>query len=748
VFIGLATLTTIASVFLGPGAISGPRKYLVLAVVTWTAARLGQRAVAVTLLGISGLAAWAVVGGTGPFTPLEGPALQVFLGTCGIAGFGVAAIAFEREEAAGLREREARYRVLADASPNLMWSGTSDGAIDFFNQQALLYTGLDESAAGGLGWLAVVHPEDLERTRDTWQQATAGRRKCSVEHRVRRADGQYRWHWAVVVPTEDGPARVRWIGTATDIHDRKVAELELASWRVHYERAQEVGQLGSWESDLGANGELVWSSELFRIFGVDPHQFDRRLESFYALVHPEDLGRLKRAASDAVTGRSRYSIDHRIVRPGGEMRWVHEEADLTTAADGTERLVGVCRDITERVREKEERRLLEQSLLQAQKLESLGMLAGGIAHDFNNLLVGILGNASLALLDLPADSPARPAIQRIETTSTRAADLIRQMLAYSGKGSMAPERVDVSALVSEMGDLLATAVSKKAQLAVRVSSEPLPVDADPTQLRQVVMNLITNASDAIGDRPGTIVIETGMAEIDARQASTALAGFEAGPGAYVRIDVSDTGAGMDATTQARMFDPFFSTKFTGRGLGLAAVQGIVRSHRGAIQVRSAVGVGTTCTVLLPRASAPAPAPAAQPRGRLPLTALFSGTALVVDDEDTVRHAVGLMLQRFGFDVLSATSGREGLELIERHRADLAAVVLDLTMPDMSGADVLRDMRSRGVAVPVLLVSGYDPSDVAASVGGAGNVGFLQKPFRPAQLADALRVLVETPAVSL
>jgi PAS domain S-box-containing protein len=739
VVIAAATVAASAWVFLVPRAAAVPRLYVVLALVTWTAVRLGQRAIGLAVLGISALAAWAVTRGTGPFAPSDGPALQVFLGVYGLAAFGIAAVAAEREQAATLRERESSYRVLADASPNLMWMARATGGVEFVNAKTQEYFGLRGT---GHEWLAFVHAEDRPALVQAWTDATTRGIPMHLEIRLRRADGSTRWHLLFMVPvTEEPDHDLRWVGTATDIHDRKLAELELESWQRHYERAQAIGQLGSWESPRPSSGPIVWSSELYRIFGVEPSAFDGRVESFYALVHPDDRAAVERAAATAIAGGARYSIDHRIVRSDGEVRWVHEEADISEARDGTRRLVGICRDITDRVRAEAERRTLEASLLQAQKLESLGILAGGIAHDFNNLLVGILGNASLALLDLPGDAPAREAIERIEISSQRAADLVRQMLAYSGKAAMTLERVDASALVKEMGDLLTTAISKKASIRYSLAPDLPSVEADATQLRQVVMNLITNASDAISDAGGSITIGTSL--VTPATPETGAAGTVVVPGTYVAITVSDTGVGMDDETATRIFDPFFSTKFAGRGLGLAAVQGIVRSHRGSIRVESAPGRGTTFTVLVPASTGGAAAATGAAR---PVTAAsLEGTALVVDDEEAVRQAITLMLQRAGLQVVGAAGGHEALARFHELRDTISVVVLDLTMPDLGGPEVLASLRRVAPRVPVILVSGYSRDDAVGAVDASGDNGpqvFLQKPFRPQELADAVRAAME------
>ena len=303
----------------------------------------------------------------------------------------------------------------------------------------------------------------------------------------------------------------------------------------------------------------------------------------------------------------------------------------------------------------------EEQMRNAQKLESLGVLAGGIAHDFNNLLVGVLGNASLALSELPADSPARQFVQDVETSAQRAAELTRQMLAYSGRGKFVVEPVNLSQVVQEMTQLLRRVISKQARLSLHLRDDMPPIVADATQLRQVVMNLITNASDALLGESGLVTVRTGTVHADARMLAGTYLNEELPAGKYVYLEVTDSGVGMDAATRARIFEPFFTTKFTGRGLGLAAVLGIVRGHKGAIDVTSEPGCGTTFRVLFPASAALAEKPvtrnipAAEWKG--------SGLALVVDDEEAVRVVARHVLERSGFTVVEAATGEEALATI-------------------------------------------------------------------------------------
>jgi PAS domain S-box-containing protein len=401
------------------------------------------------------------------------------------------------------------------------------------------------------------------------------------------------------------------------------------------------------------------------------------------------------------------------------------------------------RDVTERARAEEERRNLEIHIQQVQKLESLGVLAGGIAHDFNNLLVGMLGHASLALAELPPSASARDRIQQIETCAMRAAELTNQMLAYSGKARFVVQPTDLSTVVQEMATLLRTAISKNARLELQLVDSPPAVLADGTQLRQVVMNLITNASDAIGGRPGTIAITTGVVRATRGYLADAYLASSNEPGEYVYLEVRDDGCGMDAETRNRIFEPFFTTKFTGRGLGLAAVLGIVRGHRGAVHIESAPDRGTCFRVSFPSCAAAAVTAFAPPAQ---LQASRRGCILVVDDEPAVRTIAREALTRAGFTVLLAENGAAAVERFRAQAHDIDAVFLDMTMPGLSGVETLCAIRSLARGVPVVLTSGYSEQEAAARCHGETIAGFIQKPFSVSALVAKMNEAL-TPGVA-
>ena len=423
----------------------------------------------------------------------------------------------------------------------------------------------------------------------------------------------------------------------------------------------------------------------------------------------------------------------------GEWKWIlnRGKASVYDPNGKPLRALGTHLDVTARREAEEERRRLEKQVQHAQKLESLGVLAGGIAHDFNNLLVGILGNADLALFDLPPGDARRRHLDPIVVSAQRAAELCKQMLAYSGRGHFVVQPVDLSAIVREMSDLLSVSVSKKAKLSFDFQENLPAVHADVTQLRQIVMNLITNASEAIGEQGGEIHLTTGAQEYNEKALHENYLGDDLPAGTYVTLEVRDTGCGMDEPTQKRLFDPFFTTKFAGRGLGMAAVLGIVRRHQGTVKVRSAPGKGTAFTVLLP-ASEDLPQGT---REDIPFDHEWrgEGLVLVVDDEDSVRFTARSLLERAGYSVLEAEDGQQALNIFREHAAEIRVVLLDMTMPHLGGEETFHALRDIRPDVRVILSSGFNEQETVTHFAQQGLAGFLQKPYRAQALFHAVRV---------
>lgn len=404
----------------------------------------------------------------------------------------------------------------------------------------------------------------------------------------------------------------------------------------------------------------------------------------------------------------------------------------------------IQRRLAEHTRGEEERRRLETKMQQAQKLESLGVLAGGIAHDFNNLLTTILGNSRVVLEELETSSPQRERIRRVCTAAEYAAELVEQILTYSGKPSVDLRPLDLSRLIENMGALLQASAAGRCELRLECAGELPAVEADATQIRQVILNLVTNASEAVGDGRATVWVRTGVTQRSAADLSDTL-GTAATPGEYVYLEVADSGTGMDAATQARIFEPFFTQKSFGRGLGLAAVLGIVRAHQGALEVKSQLGEGTRIRALFPQADRPALEPS-KPSESTP-TARGTGRILVVDDEEWVLEIAKAFLERAGFEVSTALGGSRGVEQFKSHSGEFDVVVLDLAMPDVSGDEVFTQLQEMRAGIPVIAVSGYNKEVAAERFGACDFAGFVRKPYELEQLVEVVRAAIETSGYS-
>jgi PAS domain S-box-containing protein len=391
-----------------------------------------------------------------------------------------------------------------------------------------------------------------------------------------------------------------------------------------------------------------------------------------------------------------------------------------------------ARDVTERKRAQEEILAWERRELQSQKLESLGALAGGIAHDFNNLLTAVLGNLELALSDPLMSSQARARLQRAVAAGQRAVAVTRQMLAYSGKGKFVLVKVSLSKLVEEESPLLKSLVQPRGSLSFDLDPTVPPTEADPSHLRQLIANLVTNASEALGNAPLKICVSTGVAYCDEGTLNSSRLEEKPHPGHYVYVQVTDSGSGMDQHTLQRLFEPFYSTKLMGRGLGMSAVMGIVRGHGGAIQVESTVGQGTTVRVWFPVSerfqSHTNPQESSNPVSDTCGQPSILGTLLIIDDEDIVREVCKEMLEHCGYRVLCAADSQQGVEMLQRYARDIDCVILDLSMPGKDGLETLEEIRRFGPGVKVILSSGFNINEAVRRFAGKGLSGFLQKPF--------------------
>ena len=499
---------------------------------------------------------------------------------------------------------------------------------------------------------------------------------------------------------------------------RTLEALRLSEQR--YRRIVTTTQEGVWTVDAAQRTTFV-NQRMADIVGYAPEELLGR--ALLEFIPPEETTLLAGKFAERRAGvHDRY--EHHFIRKDGSRVAVQASTSPLLDEDGT--FVGalaMVRDVTEL-------RQLAARVLHGQKLESLSVLAGGVAHDFNNLLAVVLGNVGVARAELPAELPVQALLADAETAASRAAELTAQMLAYAGKGRFVVQRLNLNRMIGEQLQLMSAVISKKARLETELAEELPEIEGDVAQLRQVLMNLITNASDALGDGPGVITLQTSVIEADRALLVGAYLNDNLSPGRRVCLTVRDTGCGFEAAAQTRIFDPFFTTKFTGRGLGLAAVVGILRGHKGAVLVESTPGRGSCFRVLLPCASPLA----AQTRSaeRAPRR---DGLVLVVDDEPGVRMAARRVLERGGLRVCVAVDGREAISAFAARQAEIDVVLLDMTMPHLRGDEVYRELRRIRGDVRVVLSSGFSDPALVADIGG--EVGFLAKPWTPQQLLAAV-----------
>jgi PAS domain S-box-containing protein len=624
-------------------------------------------------------------------------------------------------------------------SLDLLCIASSDGRFLRLNPAWERLFGYPIAQLEGSNFLDLVHPNDIDATIGALQNLGRGQTVIDFTNRYQNADGSWRWLEWRSVPDQHGLV----YAVARDVTLRQQAELALRAAESAVARSREqllsvaeLAHIGHFTIDF-ATQTATWTPEFYRILGLDPESVLPSLELGRESIHPDDFLAVEAAVNAAATGQTATRLYNRIVRPSGETRYCLSIIEGDVDVGGKPHVVGLVQDITDLRRAEEERRKLEQQVMQSQKLESLGVLAGGIAHDFNNLLTSILGNADLARGDLSPSNPACVYLSDIERVSRRAADLCRQMLAYSGKGRFVVQALSLNDVVREMGYLLNVSISKKVVVKYNFFADLPSVMADATQVSQVVMNLITNASEAIAESSGVVTLTTGVMECDESYLRGAT-GYDDGllAGQYVYLEVSDTGCGMDPETVSRIFDPFFTTKFTGRGLGLAAVLGIVRGHKGALRVYTEMGHGTTFKILLPAHH--------QPAQQLESGALAPnpwkghGLVLLVDDEDSIRNVGRHMLERAGFEVMTAADGREAIDLFVKHHDRVRLVVLDMTMPNLDGEACFRELRRVDPHVRVIVTSGYNEQDVMTRFVGKGLAGFVQKPYSVTELLSSVR----------
>lgn len=577
-------------------------------------------------------------------------------------------------------------------------------------------------------FLTFIHPNDREKIMEAQAKAASGQALCDTEFRFIRPDGDVVFVRATLEALRDEHGILsRFRGATQDITERVKANESLRESERRLSYAERIAHVGHWDWDIETD-QVSWSAEMLRIL-QQRETFTPSLDDLFQIIATQDRNRMRQWIADCLRAKRGSSIDVQIMRADGTPGTLSIISEIVLDEEGRPvRMFGSCQDVTESRRAQEE-------LFARQKLESLGTLASGIAHDFNNLLGAVLAQAELAMAENDAGSDSNEPLREIRNVAIRGSEIVRQLMIYAGKESDKPEAVDISKVVEEMFGLLKASVSKHAILVTDLGTDLPAVTARGAQLRQIMINLVVNASEAIGNRDGVIRLTTRCVNVFPRVGESS-EGLAAGD--YVQLEVSDTGRGVPPEVQARMFDPFFSTKSAGRGLGLAVVQGIIRSLHGEIRVASDPATGTSFQILLPCASAATHAGA----GEVTVTekaaeASREVTILMVEDEDPLRLAARKMLGKAGFEVLDVANGCDAVELLRTRAGKIDLLLLDATIPGFPSHEVLTAAVEAQPGMKIILTSAYAEEMVKATLSAAQVRGFVRKPF---QLGDLVRII--------
>jgi PAS domain S-box-containing protein len=642
-------------------------------------------------------------------------------------------------------DKELREQLrIAEERWKLALAGNNDGLWDwdvvanelyFDNRWAeMLGYGPNEIPRRLSEWERRLNPEDAGLVETAIEAHFAGKTPFYLcEYRLRHKLGH--WVWILdrgkLVSRDKQGRPLRVVGTHTDISESKALEKRLRQFEEMALQMGRLAQIGPWDLQVGTQ-KLTWSPEVYRIHHADLG-FEPTFEGMLSFYEPDARATLREAFERAVRQGTPFDLELPIVTAGGQRLWVRFLGKAESKGGSTSHLYGAVQNITE-IRESENaRRRLETQLFQAQKMETLGTLAGGIAHDFNNLLTGILGYQELALDGLPDDHPSRTCLDSARSVSMRAREMVQQILTLSRRPDNEMATVDLSYVIEEARRFLRTTVPGNVAIETDISPNCGRVNAEATQIHQVLLNLGQNASHAMGATGGTIRISLAPVAVDAHLASAL--GILV-PGAYLRLSISDTGHGMDAETQKRIFDPFFTTKGAGQGtgLGLSVVHGIVRAHRGAITVESAPGKGATFSIYLRRAEGIEEVIDA---GDKPVPRGSGELICVVDDEDFVLSCVTKAVDKLGYRAVAFDSPQRCLEALRSEHSDCALLVTDQTMPGMTGTEMAEKARSFAPTLPIIIMSGYFSKISPAILDRVDRVSLVSKPFTSEELASAV-----------
>ncbi len=627
-----------------------------------------------------------------------------------------------------LRESEENYRALVEDMPALVCRFLPDGTLTFVNNSYCRYFNKTRDELLGANFFQFIPAQEREDVRKQYRSLTQKSPAINYEHQVYTPGGDVHWQrWTDRALFDEKDNLYQYQSIGFDITESKRVEQAL---RISEERFREMAELMPmtvFESDI--IGNLTFANrKAFDSFGYSQEDFDRGVNSLDLLV-PEDRQQAAENVAKIMEGEEIGLNEYTALRKDGSNFPIMVHSTIMVRDGETLGIRGCLIDITDRKKTEEERRRLETQFHQAQKLETIGTLAGGMAHDFNNLMATILGNTSLLLYDIDTTHPHYEPLKNIEQQIKRGAELTTQLRGYARKGKYSVKPVNLNQIVEESATAFGR-TRKEITIQCGLADDLLAVEADQGQIQQVLLNLFVNAADAM-PQGGTLVLKTSNAthnDIKSKQ-------YHPAAGDYLRLTVSDTGIGMDEKVRQRIFDPFFSTKASGKGtgLGLASVYGIIKNHGGYIDVQSQKGQGSQFSIFLP-ATDKKILEIAEPA---PEIMQGSGTILIVDDEKMVLDVGARLLKKLGYTVQESNNGRNAVALYKKLQDKINLVVLDIVMPDMGGGEVYDRLKEINPKIKVLLSSGYSIDDQAREIMERGCDGFIQKPFSMKAMSDKL-----------
>lgn len=638
----------------------------------------------------------------------------------------------------------AYFRDLVEGSIVMVQNVGLDGKFLFVNQTWRRVLGYTEADIGTLSFYDIIHPDFKGHCTTLFDQIITGKSVRNIEAVFLTKDGK-----EVILEGNCGPHRLDGkvmgvLGFFQDITPRKEVENALRESERRLELALESAGLGLWDHNL-KTGEVIRDKRWAEMLGYKLEDVDSAARAWKSMIHPDDLPLVDKIAKEHEEGRIPFfKVEHRLRSKTGEWKWILNWGKIVERDEEGQpvRATGTHLDITELKQKEEERIKLEEMIQQAQKAESLSVMAGSIAHNFNNLLMVVLGNLEMSLDCLSGETPLKRHVKNAEKAAKHAADLSTSMLTYVGQARVDVQVINPAEIVEGMREVLELALSKKALLQLNPPPAPVFFKGDSAQIRQVIMNLVTNAAEAVGNAEGMVTLSIGTVYCDSTCFRHPFIYEGLAEGDYVYIDVSDTGPGMDRKTLSRVFDPFFTTKFQGRGLGMAVVLGIVRSHNGAVNIDSEPGRGTTVRVMF----------SAFEPGEEPQEELVEekeewhgrGTVLLVDDETDVLEVAEALLERLGFSVLTAGNGVEAKEVFREKHHEIDCVLLDLIMPQMDGVEAFRELLDIKQSARVIISSGYTEEKSAGLFEAERPAGFIKKPYNLERLKKMLQKVMRNP----